>query len=188
MLALRYKNLVYIPVSKNASTSFTFLFEKTLHWSRILTENIDWENDIVFAHIQNPYNRHIKGTFQFLQQNNLLNIIDDPKFAFLVSSACFDQHSYPLSYMFNNHVNQIQWIPLDHPAHSCNCLTVQFLKNNNFLLDETNIPFDNKSNSLILNKLKDIYKSNDAFSRLFFLLDDDMIIYNQAIIKFNQLL
>lgn len=181
MRAYRHNNLVYIPVSKNASTSFSVLFGDVLLWTSILTENIDWDNDIVFSHIQNPYERHIKGTLQFLRQYNLLDIITDPKFAFLISSACFDQHTYPLCYMFGDRVNHIHWIPLDHPYYSADCLTLNFLKNNNINIDANDIPHHNSYNSIDIDKLKNIHSTSESRDRLMFLLDNDSIIYNKSI-------
>ena len=48
---IRHGNLVYIPIPKNGWTSFTRFFERTLGWDGQTTyREIDWTNDIVFAH------------------------------------------------------------------------------------------------------------------------------------------
>ena len=70
MEAYRYKNLVYIPLPKHASRSYTHFFRDVLKWSYIENYNINWTNDIVFAHLVHPITRYVNGVVQILQQTN----------------------------------------------------------------------------------------------------------------------
>lgn len=188
MKAYRYKQLVYIPIYKNAATSHELLFGKILNWSSFLTEDINWDNDIVFAHISNPYTRHLRGTAQFLIQHKLESIIDDPRFEKLLSSGYFDHHSYPLSLMFGDKVNNINWIPLDHPTISGNTLTSSFLQEHGITISKDDIPIENQSSvdkKNMLNQIEQLAKKhNFTADGLFFMLDNDQVLYNRVISNF----
>ena len=139
MKAYQYKNLIYIPVYKNAATSHEILFGRTLNWTEILSETIDWNNSTVFAHISNPYLRHLRGTTQFLVQNNLESVVDDPRFERFLVSGYFDHHCYPLTLMFGEKTSKINWLPLDHPKMSSNAITCSFLKQHGVDISEQQI-------------------------------------------------
>ena len=62
MLAYKHPSidLVFFPNPKCASTHYRTFFVK-LKWLYIDIRDIDWNKDIVFAHIMNPLKRHRKG-------------------------------------------------------------------------------------------------------------------------------
>lgn len=105
-------------------------------------------------------------------------------------SAYFDQHCYPLNMMFGEKVKQITWLPLDHPQIASNIITSRFLQNQGYDLNPTLIPYLNKSNEKkleSLNRLKQIGdKHNYKYQGLYFILDDDEIVYNQAICSVSE--
>jgi hypothetical protein len=185
MKAYRYKQLVYIPIYKNAATSHEVLFGKILNWETILTEHIDWSNNLVFSHISHPYHRHLRGTVEFLLKNNLTSVIGDPIFEKFLISGYFDQHTYPLTYMFGDKVNQINWLPIDHPTQFSNFITCAFLKKHGVDIDQDQIPHFNISDTSkkeLLNRIKQIAESNDYTNHgLYFLLDDDLCLYNRVL-------
>jgi hypothetical protein len=191
MRAYRYGHLVYIPIYKNAATSYEILFGTILNWKIILTETIDWNEDNVFAHITHPYTRHLKGTTQFLWQHELTSVIDDPRFNRFLISGYFDHHSYPLTQMFGDKIWKINWLPLDHPTISGDTITCSFLKNQGIDLFENQIPHANVSvpeKKLLFDRIKTLCeKTNYTNDGLFFLLDDDLLLYkhvlNNLIIK-----
>jgi hypothetical protein len=127
MTAYRFKNLVYIPVFKNASTTYSNFFQ-SIGWVPWLVDHINWKIDTIFAHISDPYQRHIKGLVEFLASRDLLNHLDSPEFLKLVSHGFFDQHSYPLHMMFGSNVEDILWIPCDHPGIASEHATCRFLQ------------------------------------------------------------
>ena len=185
MRAYCFEHLVYIPIYKNAATSYEMLFGNLLNWSPILSENIDWTNHTVFAHISNPYIRHLKGTTQFLFDNNLTSVIDDPRFEKFLSSGYFDHHSYPLTLMFGKNITKIKWLPLDHPTIQGNTITCSFLNEHGIPITEDQIPFMNTSvpeQKNILDRIIKICERNHYMSNgLFFILDDDQVLYNKVI-------
>jgi hypothetical protein len=127
MNCFRFNNLVYIPITKHASSSYTELFGNILKWEIEQTENINWDQDRVFAHLINPNDRHLKGIAECLKQHKIIDIIDDPRFIKLLGTAVFDLHSYPLSVTFGEKINQIDWLLLDAGQCSGNYLTCKFL-------------------------------------------------------------
>jgi len=192
MRAYRHEQLVYIPTYKNAATSYEHLFSKILNWEIILTENINWENDVVFGHISDPYVRHLRGTVQFLIQYNLKNIVDDKRFNRLLTSGYFDQHSYPLTLMFGEKSKKITWLPIDSIEYSSEKVTTTFLKKYGISIDLNQIPRLNISpeeNRQLLNQIKEIcIAHNYQHTGLFFMLDDDMILYQHAIINLSTII
>jgi hypothetical protein len=185
MRAYRFKHLVYIPIYKNAATSYEVLFGNVLNWPTFLSEDIDWSNDTVFAHISNPYERHLRGTTQFLYQNQLTSVIDDPRFEKFLSSGYFDHHSYPLTLMFGDNIKKIKWLPLDHPTIQSNTITCSFLQEHGIVITEDQIPNMNVSSpdqKNILDRIRKICEKHHYMSTgLFFMLDDDQVWYNKVI-------
>ena len=184
MRAYRNGHLVYIPIYKNAASSHEVLFGKMLNWEMILTETIDWSNDTVFAHISHPYQRHLRGTVQFLHMHHLESVIDDSRFNKFLISGYFDHHSYPLNQMFGDKMWKINWLLLDHPTVSGDTITCSFLKRQGIDLVENQIPHENISSDkskLLLNRIKKLCEDNDYTNNgLFFLLDDDLRLYNNV--------
>jgi hypothetical protein len=189
MRAYRNGHLVYIPIYKNAATSYEILFGKILNWEIILTETIDWDNDTVFAHITHPYTRHLKGTIQFLYQHNLTSVIDDPRFNRFLISGYFDHHSYPLTQMFGDKVWKINWLPLDHPTISGDTITCCFLNKQGVEISEHLTPYKNiggLAKKSLLDRIKILCEENDHTNDgLFFLLDNDLGLYNHVLNNLN---
>lgn len=191
MRAYRYRQLVYIPIYKNAASSYEKLFGEILKWQVIGTEELDPINDTIFAHISNPYHRHLRGTAQFLVQNELEELIDDPRFEKIMTSGYLDQHAYPLIVMFGDLVHKITWLPLDHPKFTGDAITVWFLRQHSVYYPVDQIPHENigsDNHRRILARLKKIFHDNNGHnSGLFFLLDGDMGLYNNAVNRIYEL-
>ena len=177
MQALRYQHLVYIPITKHASTTYQEFFRNRLGWQSITVRDINWGKDHVFAHIINPLDRHIKGTAEFLWQHYLEDLIDDPKFCKLLSTAVFDLHSYPLVALFGiERMYQIDWLMLDHPRVPGNKVTSRFLQNQGINVQAEDIPkinFSRRKKRIFIDKLKQIRDSLDMTKTLghFYALD-----------------
>ena len=71
MEAFKFNNLVYIPITKHASTSYRHLFRDILNWQEIQSDEIDWNSDYVFAHLLHTYKRHLKGITECVKKYNL---------------------------------------------------------------------------------------------------------------------
>ncbi len=189
MICFRFKNLVYIPTFKNASSTYSKFFSN-LGWTPGAVDFLDWDGDIIFSHISDPYNRHIKGIVEFLKIKNLIECVDDPKFLTLVSHGFFDQHSYPLHMMLGEKVNKIYWIPIDHPGASSQELTCKFLKKHNVSVDQTTIIDEHVTTDLQTHNarqkiLHQCQQANFRNNQQFFALDFDNLIYQSCVKKFN---
>ena len=183
MEALCRDNLVYVPITKNASTSYTHFFKNLLGWGSIQTDSIDWDKQHVFAHIMHPYKRHLKGTVQALYQYDLFDIVDDPRFLKLLGTAVFDLHSYPLSTVFAEKMMLIDWIMLDHPHVSSERCVKKLLQEHGIHIDENAIPGMNTSNNFfkkVSAKIENIRDQNDLSGTLTYFYDQDVYWYSQV--------
>jgi hypothetical protein len=180
MLAFRFNNLVYIPITKHASSSYTELFRNALKWDETSVESINWVSDKVFAHIINPHKRHLKGIHQCLIKYDLLDLLDRPEFLRLLGTAVFDLHSYPLSNTFGDKIRNIDWLVLDHHECSGNYVTMKFLQSHKITINENAIPRLHESNLLkkqLLEKIETIRNKLDP-GILDYFYGTDVRLYN----------
>jgi len=107
------KNLVYIGNFKVASSYFLYWLEAH-GWKSIQMLDIDWHVDHVFSHIMDPMVRRHKGMAEFLDMFSLCDKLTDDQSLFQFLQAPYlDCHSCPMSIMFKNKINAIDWIPVD---------------------------------------------------------------------------
>lgn len=180
MNAYRFNQLVYIPISKQASSSYTELFARQLNWQPIQTDSIDWKADHVFSHLLHPYTRHLKGITECLIKYNLMDLVDNEKFLTLLGTAVFDLHSYPLATVFGEHVYDIDWLLLDHDKISGDYLTVKFLENQGINIAESDIPKLGKSfahATNLLNRISELRDRNNLTGTLTYFYDQDVVLY-----------
>ena len=113
------------------------------------------ENLTFFSHIQNPHTRHTKGIVQLLHKYNVAkrrnqglheevewgahqvnDLISKNEEAFSFIAHCiFDEHTVSISDLFFDNgidINDVNWIPMDHPQYSSEELTDRFLMENGF--------------------------------------------------------
>jgi hypothetical protein len=185
MEAYRYKNLVYVPLPKHASRSYIHFFRDVLKWRRIETYNIDWTNDVVFAHLVHPITRYVNGVVQVLQQNNLDHLIESEDFLTLLkTSIFFDRHTYPVTRMFDlSQCFQIEWLLLDHDLVTGEEFTQAFLKNYNVEIDIKDILKLNQSTEKkVILREKIRAHTDKILESLIFILQEDLNLYNQVVI------
>ena len=184
MEAYRYHNLVYVPIPKHATRSYVHFFTNTLFWSRIETEDINWNNDHVFAHIIHPYTRHTKGIVQALYQNNIEHLVDHNDFVKLLATALFDQHTYPITRMFSTEqFYKIDWLLLDHFKVPGEEFTKALLADYGIDINTVDIPKLNQQNQIkkvLQTKLFEIHKQLPIQNSLIYLLEDDVNLYNKV--------
>lgn len=192
MRSYRYNNLVYIPFTKHASTSYTELFETKLNWVPTYSDLIDWETDHVFAHLLHPYTRHLKGITECVARYGLHDLVNNDRFLKLLGTAVFDLHSYPLSPALGEYRNKIDWLPLDHHKVSGDRLTVKLLHSYNIDILETDIPklnVKNKDDISLLTKISEIRDSQDLTGTLTYFYEQDVMLYglvNQSL-RFHEI-
>lgn len=189
MNAFRSGHLVYIPITKIASSSFTYLFGEMLGWEPMQVDQIDWEQDRAFAHIMNPIVRHAKGTAECIIQYGMLDVVDDPKFQKLLATCVFDIHSYPIVQCFGeDQCRKIDWIPIDLNEVNGNTLTARFLKYHGVNLDLNDLPMLYTSADSLLgdekqslsNQILKLHKEYDVNNTLSYFYDRDIVLYNQV--------
>ncbi len=188
MLAFRHRDLVYLPFTKHASTSYSALFSK-LGWEETDSHFVNWDNNVVFAHIIDPNSRHLKGIAECLQQYNLVSLLEHPNFDKLLSTAVFDLHSYPLYASFGGNWDRMKkahWIPLDHPEYSGSQLTVDFLSTRGINITTHDIPVLNSSShndKLLVNRIKSVRDKNQLKGILNYFYGKDIELYSEVILR-----
>lgn len=191
MLTLRHKNLVYIPITKCASTTYIKFFQECLGWESIDSDTIDWENDHVFSHIIHPAERHLKGTATALLNLGISDLIDHPQFSKLFATAVFDLHSYPYTATFGlEHAYKIDWLPLDHHSVSGNRFTKKFLQDNGVNTEGIDIPSLNVSHpgsKKLVEKLRNLRGTpdQDQFKNgmVSYFYENDLVLYYRVMTK-----
>jgi len=181
MESYRFNNLVYIPITKHASSSYTELFKNVLNWKTIQSDKIDWLNDKVFAHIINPYERHLKGIAECLKKYEIDSITEDPRFLKLLTTAVFDLHSYPLAITFGDKLHSIDWLLLDHHRLSGDYITHKFLKSYGVMVQPSDIPKINTSGyrvKALTNKVRQLREDNDLTGTLTYFYERDVVLYD----------
>lgn len=181
MEAFKFNNLVYIPITKHASTSYRHLFRDILNWQEIQSDEIDWNSDYVFAHLLHPYKRHLKGITECVQKYNLKHLVDDDNFLKLLGTAVFDLHSYPLATAFGDKLYKIDWLLLDHYIYDSDYITTQFLKQHGVEIDS--IPKLNSSypnEKALLEKIEKIRDDNDLTGTLTYFYEQDVVLYDRV--------
>ena len=119
------KPIGYIPIHKNASTTFNRAFQQA-GWKRIDSKMPD---DIkYFSHIQNPWNRYCKGMAQLAWNENERSFEHVLRNKFF-KTALFNPHIMPISLMYPDVCDKIEFILLDG-LENPNDLTTNWLQDN----------------------------------------------------------
>jgi len=110
--------LIYLPTLKNACSYYRSICIHN-NWTEIKWNEIDWHRDHVFSFISDPTKRYFKGLAQ-----DVFNIyFEEDKAVFYEllkystrtlkdSALVLTYHSLPLYTIYNNYIDQIDWIPL----------------------------------------------------------------------------
>jgi hypothetical protein len=182
MEAWRFNKLVYIPITKHASTSYIKLFRDQLKWQTIQSDEIDWEVDHVFAHLLQPYERHLKGITECVTKYELTELVDNDNFLKLLGTAVFDLHSYPLSVAFGDNFYKVDWILLDDSTFSGDYITKKLLASYGITVDE--IPKLHKTIDVnkkqLLEKIRRIRDANDLTGTLTYFYEQDVVLYDRV--------
>jgi hypothetical protein len=178
MDAWTYQNLAYLPITKNASTTFTDFF-KSRNWALTQLDLLPREIK-VFGHFRDPIERHFKGTAEFLMQNQLEHLVDDPTWQQIYTQSVMDMHSMPITWALGERYKLIHWIPI-HKQIPTVLLTQKWLNANGFDCNIENLLWKNigSDNKLSLyHKLQHLHQTIRKNDSLSFYYDNDFILWN----------
>lgn len=174
----RYQNLAYLPITKNASTTFTDFF-RSRDWVQSQLDFLP-RGTKIFGHFRNPIERHFKGTAEFLIQNKLEHLVDDPAWQKIYTHSVMDMHSMPITWALGERYKLIHWIPI-HKQIPTLLLTQKWLNANGFECNIENLLWKNSSSddSLSLyHKLQHLWQTVKNNGSLNFYYDNDIILWN----------
>ena len=166
----------YVPVTKNASTTFTRLFAD-MGWTQTQLDLIDPTIEI-FGHFRNPIERHFRGTAEFLVQNSILHLVEDPRWQQVWVRAVMDIHSYPVTWAMGEHVRRCHWIPMAKQL-DVDLLTRKHLSRYDIKIPK--ISWLNESNldkKRLYNRLVELHSKIDTHNHLSYFYDSDIVLWN----------
>jgi len=107
------KHLVFFPINKNASTTFIQFFKKKSEWEHTNQMTNDLYSYHMFAHIQNPKLRYIKGIAELLDTTKSVSMLTSSPGNLLALRLYHDKHLISISDMFGDLVETINFIPIE---------------------------------------------------------------------------
>jgi len=144
----RQGHLVYVRNLKCASTFFTKSF-RSAGWKQILFNEIDWNQDHVFGHIQDPLKRRCQGIVEYVKECGLdKELANDPRMINLLRwTAGLDSHSVAYLKYFGTQCWKIDWIPLISDAETNIAVTKKLLKSHSIVIADHLWSLDNHKNN-----------------------------------------
>lgn len=193
-IILKYKNYVYIPIPKNASTTHrNFFMENNWEEVRLRTlldyKGIDKLN--FFSHIQDPNIRHTKGIIEWNRRKTLdIDIFENLNILSQFSSSMIDEHTYSLAHTCPYILHRIHWIPIDLKIgdkliHSSILTNLYFEENNlPFLINESFDAYVSKKEEIDEKTLRIVLAkenlSNDMKEQLDMILELDTRLWKES--------
>jgi len=177
-----YKKIAYLPINKNASSTFSQVLSPERGWEKTQLDMLDDSYEI-FSHFREPIERHFKGTAEFLIQQNLTHLVDDPDWQKIWIRAVMDRHSYLLVWSVGTRVNKIHWIPI-HESLPTNLLTHKYLLARGIDMGLLDCKWINKTSGIkyqLYLKLKSLHQTMDNSNHLCFFYDEDIVLWNKIL-------
>jgi hypothetical protein len=186
------KDLIFFPHPKCASSTYKSFFA-LLKWTQIDINDINWQQDQVFAHIKEPLTRHRKGIVEgicnyFPEVKEMFQT--DLGAKFLTNITIVEPHSYTIEKWFGQkHAAMVNWIPIDTDL-SHTQLTVDYLEQQGVDIDPamkaylSSNPRINKSTDDEI-KLYNVLMSYETPGEILRYLDFDMCLYAQVLELYN---
>ena len=169
-------HLGYVPITKNASTSWVRVFAD-LGWQLTQLDLIDPVIPI-FGHFRDPIERHFAGTAEFLCQNGIPQLVDDPVWQQVWIKGVMDMHSYPVTWAMGEHAQRCHWIPMHHRLDT-DGLTRSYLATHHIHIDH--VPRLNESEPFkrqLYYRLRALHDTLDAHNHLSWFYDSDIVLWN----------
>jgi len=196
--AYRCNNLVYFRHFKCASSFYLELFSKTLQWTQICIQDINWTEDHVFSYIRNPFNKRITGLAEYVcriyqeenskdfNHNTFLELLNHPYFSRMIAKTfILDDHSLPIYNILGTNAELVDWIPIDVDKINHVELTLKLLASHNINVDLStvqNISLDQRNVSIGYKKqFIEQLKTEEIPNLVVTDLDYDDILYNHVL-------
>jgi hypothetical protein len=191
----QYKNAVYIPVFKCASTYYIKLFKDKLGWKQVNLDSLDFNKIKAFGLLMDPMVRKVKGITQVLcmsfnyDYDAVLDLFKNPGFAQFVSSiTMLDAHTIPYTVAFGELLNKIHWIPMEpFTDNEIKEQIVQYLKETGISVE---IPNNERLNAspgkkeIIFSTIENIFLNNEPPSEVGLIFANDVKFYNTLLNKY----
>lgn len=168
--------VAYVPIAKNASTTFTKLFSEQ-GWTHTQLDLLD-PSVKIFGHFRDPIERHFSGTVEFLCQNHIPHLVEDPVWQQVWARAVMDIHSYPVTWAMGEHAQRCHWIPISQQL-DVNLMTQRYLAQHGITLGE--IPHLNQSELFkkqLHRRLRELHPQVDVHNHLSYFYDSDIVLWN----------
>jgi hypothetical protein len=115
----KFRNVIYVPVTKCANTYYTKFFHNQLGWEKINLWEQDWTEVSAFGTLMHPITRMLKAKTQNLTDayddnyKKILQLLDNNYLNFINVISITDVHSIPYWLSYGKLLNKINWIPLE---------------------------------------------------------------------------
>jgi hypothetical protein len=170
-----FQDVAYVPIWKNATTTFESVIERSPNWKKVPIESLN-DSYQMFGHLRDPRERHFKGLTQYIVGNNLEHLLDEPMCKKIFSTAILDAHSYPISSMLGARATRVKWIPMAQGIDTI-ALTNKYLKSKGIEMDFSTKNQSNSHHIQVYDKLKQINLEFDTFRLLSLLLQGDLDLW-----------
>jgi hypothetical protein len=185
-------DLIFFPHPKCASSTYRNFFTLS-RWTQIDINNINWQQDKVFAHIKEPLTRHRKGIVEgicnyFPEVKEMF--LTDLGAKFLTNITIVEAHSYTIEKWFGQkHAAMVDWIPIDTSLNHTQ-LTVDYLEQQGVEIDpamKTLLLSNPKINESTADEVKlyNMLMSYETPGEILRYLDFDRCLYGQVLSLYN---
>ena len=173
--------LAWLRVLKNGSSSYAFLFEQ-LGWEKhdLYKTKIDPASLTWFGLLRDPNVRHSMGIVQYLMEQQLQACIDEPLCHPLLTSACLDAHSMPITAQIpESIVQRAHWFVIDHNRYNHEDLLRNFLRSHKFELPKVpRLHTSTEEKKILQQRVEDLKRNNRiAYDKLQMVLGADLKLY-----------
>jgi len=130
--------LAWIPISKNACTSWQYEFEN-LGWTRddLYNPTCYLDQFTWFAFLREPDSRHTMGVVEYLLKTDQAHLLDDPRCNRLLVGVAFDEHTYSVARLIPQWIlDRMIFFILDQVYYDYEILVKRFLRDHGVILDK----------------------------------------------------
>lgn len=185
-----WKGLHFFPVPKCASTYYEKIYQQ-LGWTKIkgIDRSFQLEGAARVGLMMDPVERYLKGLAEYFY---IMGLEQHPNIDKMIDRTLTpDLHSLPVSLIFRNYFQKINWIPMD--LLSDNDIKVSLMSFFKLHGHDINLPMDdqreyisNTAKKNLYEKIKQSFYNNpEKIESVYNLLADDIKFYHELVNKFS---